>query len=460
MLRASSTLNTCATDPDRIQANDGLIAKLNAGLESIERSEQQYPATVVVSAPGLDPWSWLQANQGMLRLVWAERGEQEIAAGVGAAATVEVLADDDAAEVTRYCRDLLNGNSEIRFYGGFSFDGQDAWDQFGAGRFVAPRFLLKSGELRLTVMGPDDVDQAKLDLQRLSVRDADVELNLPTPTAKTYSPTADGWQSNVDEALTFIRSEVLEKVVLARKTLMEFDEPLNPVALTARMFDTTHDCFVFCFDFGEQVPQAFLGATPERLFARKSNELRSEVVAGTRKRGGSSGEDQRLAYELLTSDKDQLEHDIVRKSIRQKLHKFVDHLDVDSHASVLRLAHKQHLCSEVQGTLKDDVEDGHLLKRLHPTPAVGGYPTENALPEISRLEPFNRGWYAAPIGWIGAESAEFVVAIRSGLVEGKTLSLYSGAGIVKGSDPDEEWKEVESKIQDFVEILGSEANTA
>ena len=76
------------------------------------------------------------------------------------------------------------------------------------------------------------------------------------------------------------------------------------------------------------------------------------------------------------------------------------------------------------------------------------------MPEIARLEPFNRGWYAAPIGWIGSHDAEFVVGIRSAFVEPGKLSLYSGAGIVKGSDPDQEWDEVENKIRDFVEILG------
>ena len=170
-------------------------------------------------------------------------------------------------------------------------------------------------------------------------------------------------------------------------------------------------------------------------------------------RGADSIADEALAIELLTSDKDQREHDIVRKSIRQKLHQFVDHLNVDTQASILRLANKQHLRSNVQGTLKEGVDDGMLLKRLHPTPAVGGYPTDNALPEIARIEPFNRGWYAAPVGWIGADSAQFAVGIRSGLVEGKELSLFSGAGIVRGSDPDAEWREVENKIQDFIGIL-------
>ena len=458
MLRATDTQRATGLNRSAVDALGAILEKLAAGLESLQHehrnSAQQFPATVSVSASGLDPWNWLHSNAALTRIVWSERGTAELTAGVGIAASVEVQSEDDVSEVIRYCRDRLNGNMEVRFFGGFSFDGKDGWESFGAGRFIIPRLLLLAdGNLRLTVMDADDIEQAKEDLQKLSLDVGRLETNLPSPTRVSHSPTADGWQSNVDEALTFIRSEVLEKLVLARKTKMEFDEPLNPIALTSRMFATTHDCFVFCFDLGDE--SAFVGATPERLFSRESNQLRSEVVAGTRKRGASSGEDQRLAYDLLTSEKDQLEHDIVRKSIRQKLHKFVDHLDVDSHASVLRLARKQHLCSEVEGTLKDDVEDGDLLKRLHPTPAVGGYPTENALPEIARLEPFNRGWYAAPIGWIGAESAEFVVGIRSGLVEGDKLSLYSGAGIVRGSDPDEEWKEVDNKIQDFVDILGS-----
>jgi menaquinone-specific isochorismate synthase len=135
------------------------------------------------------------------------------------------------------------------------------------------------------------------------------------------------------------------------------------------------------------------------------------------------------------------------------LHKFVEHLEVDEQASLLRLAKKQHLRSNVQGSLKRDVDDCMLLSRLHPTPAVGGYPTENALPEIARIEPFNRGWYAGPVGWIGADDAEFAVAIRSGFIEDKTLSLFSGAGIVRGSEPGEEWCELENKIQDFMDIL-------
>lgn len=423
------------------------------GLNAAPASQTQFPLAIQIPAEGLNEWHWLNANRRMASVAWSDRTSPDVFAGVGVAASIEGLANRDASECIAQCRQMLNGNSDLKCFGGFSFDGTEGWSDFGAGRFVIPRLGLSQGSLTLALMGADDIERARLDLQQVSFEPQPFAKAVPVPIAKKYSPTFDGWQSRIDEALSLIRSEVLEKIVLSRKTTLRFAESLNPVSLTERLYNTTHDCFVFCFDFG--AGSAFVGATPERLFLRQNQQLNSEVIAGTRMRSENSTEDERLAIELLTSDKDQREHDIVRKSIRQKLHKFVDHLVVDNQASILRLARKQHLLSNVRGTLKPGVDDGMLLKRLHPTPAVGGYPTENALPEIARIEPFNRGWYAAPVGWIGSDSAQFAVAIRSGLVEGDSLSLFSGAGIVRGSDPDEEWLEVENKIQDFISVLGS-----
>ena len=422
-------------------------------------SHGSFPVCLPIQQLDTDPLLWLDAQPFTVKLVWSDRHDSNVIAGAGAAATIDVQPGDSPALVVDACRKQLQENAVLRFYGGLSFDSQCGWEAFGAGRFVAPRFLLQNGQLNMTVMSHQDVGQAKEDLQQLHLDVTTSEWpTLPTPIATRFAPTQDGWLSTVDEALTLIRSEVLEKIVLARKTTLEFDAPITPWNVAAKLNDATYDCFLFGFQFDTN--QAFVGATPECLFRRDGQRLRSEVIAGTRPRGLTSGEDQRLAYDLLTSEKDELEHDIVRKSIRQKLHKYVEHLSVDTHASVLRLAHKQHLCSSVEGELKSGVDEGALLERLHPTPAVGGYPTENALPEIARLEPFNRGWYAAPVGWIGADSAEFVVGIRSGLVQEKKLSLYSGAGIVRGSDPQQEWAEVDNKIRGFLDLFADQTLAA
>lgn len=428
------------------------LVDLHSQLNALERSGGSFPVQLTIPAPNLDVWQWLSANDGLARIAWADRNNSEVVAGVGQAAAVQLTPGENVSACIEQCRQrLTDGEHGLRFFGGCSFDGSDHWNSFGAGRFIVPRLLLSGHTLALAVMDADDIDQARLDLQNISFEPTALPQKMPHQLERSYSPTFDGWQSQIDEALALIRNEVVEKIVLSRKAQLTFSDQLCPIALTKRLKAATYDCFAFCFDFG--AGSAFVGATPERLFLRKGVSLQSEVIAGTRMRGSDSVDDERLTIELLTSDKDQREHDIVRKSIRQKLHKFVDHLDVDTQASILRLANKQHLRSNVQGTLKAGVDDGMLLQRLHPTPAVGGYPTENALPEIARIEPFNRGWYAAPVGWVGADSAQFAVGIRSGLVEGNKLSLFSGAGIVRGSDPDAEWREVENKIQDFIDIL-------
>ena len=127
---------------------------------------------------------------------------------------------------------------------------------------------------------------------------------------------------------------------------------------------------------------------------------------------------------------------------------------------LLKLERKQHLHSPAQAHLRPRVGDAEILTALHPTPAVGGAPSENARAEIPRLEPFRRGWYAGPVGWIGEDAAEFAVAIRSGLVRGPTVSVYSGAGIVTGSVPAEEWAEIENKIADFRKVVGQPSSAA
>ena len=439
MLKPSST-----TAIERTRDPQQLMAEISAS--------DRFPVMQSIGTVQVDPLCWLESQPFAEKFTWMDRETSRVIAGAGASALVSVDPSASPSQTIAHCRSLIRKTPSLRFFGGLSFDGLNGWDNFGCGRFVAPRFLLMDGQLHITVMDRDDLTQAMGDLRVLHDESCSASTSLPSPISIKYSPTKDGWLSAVDEALTLIRSEVLEKIVLARKTTLTFDEAIVPWHVASKLNDHTYDCYVFGFQFDKH--RAFVGATPERLFRRDGNNLHSEVIAGTRPRGVTIGEDQRLAYELLSSDKDQLEHDIVRKSIRQKLHKFVEHLSVDSHASVLRLANKQHLCSSVQGELRTGINEAALLERLHPTPAVGGYPTENALPEIDRLEPFNRGWYAAPVGWISSDGAEFVVGIRSGLVEGNTISLFSGAGIVQGSDPHQEWSEVEDKIRDFLDIFG------
>ena len=176
-------------------------------------------------------------------------------------------------------------------------------------------------------------------------------------------------------------------------------------------------------------------------------------MAGTRSRGDSARADAVLRDELLGSEKDRREHAFVEQAIRDRLAALCTSVRQNETTSELRLARGRHLRSQLEGRLRDRVTTIDVLCALHPTPAVGGVPTDHACRAIREQEPFVRGWYAGPVGWIGAEAAEFAVAIRSGLVRGNQLALYSGAGLVEGSVPEQEWNEIEQKISDFAAVL-------
>ena len=199
-----------------------------------------------------------------------------------------------------------------------------------------------------------------------------------------------------------------------------------------------------------------MGASPERLFRRRGRHVESEALAGTRPRGASDEEDARLLADLTGSKKDGLEHDYVRVSLKEQLEPLSSAFYLDEESSVMKLAATLHLLSRVRASLRAGVTSLDVLAALHPTPAVGGYPAGKALEAIRSRECFDRGWYAGPVGWIGPDAAEFAVGIRSGLVRGRSLSLYSGAGIVRGSRPNAEWQEIEHKIGAFVRVLGLE----
>jgi menaquinone-specific isochorismate synthase len=251
--------------------------------------------------------------------------------------------------------------------------------------------------------------------------------------------------------------QTLGKVVLARRARFLFEEAVDPIALLRRLEAATPRCYHALVAPGSGA--AFLTATPERLLRLDGRELLTEAVAGTRPRAEADAADDLLRAELLDSEKDRREHAFVRDAIVGALTPLATEVEVDSEAAALTLARGRHLRTGIRATLAKGVGVTDLLRALHPTPAVGGTPTAAALDAIDRLEPFDRGLYAGPIGWVGRdaegrEAADLAVGIRSGLVAGRSLSLYSGAGIVAGSDPASEWAEIEHKIGDFARVLG------
>jgi isochorismate synthase EntC len=113
-----------------------------------------------------------------------------------------------------------------------------------------------------------------------------------------------------------------------------------------------------------------------------------------------------------------------------------------------------HLVTEVRGTATSNATALDLARALSPTPAVAGTPRPVALSFIEEHEPFARGRYGGPVGWVDAHGdGAFVVALRCGLLDGATAHLYAGAGIVDGSDPESEWAETQAKLEPMLRAL-------
>ena len=436
-----------------------------AGLETVAVPSGERVVRVQVQVSPTSPLRWLGAQGAYPRLYWSSRGSESGVAAVGAADLLEGEPGEDAADLRKRLSPLLEaGDPGVRYYGGLRFDpahGTDvAWAAFGSYRFVLPRFELRSGEsgaiLSCNLVLPRDAmrrEEILEQIENLSFPE-DLDGGLPVPLSRTDSPDYPGWRENVEGALSAFAGGDLGKVVLARRTELGFSGEVDAVLLAERLETATPGCFHFYVE--PEKGTAFLGASPERLFRREGRAIQSEAVAGTRPRGASEADDALLREELLASEKDLSEHAYVRMSIDEALGALCEELEVGQDISEMKLARGRHLRSRVRGTLREGVTDADVLCSLHPTPAVGGYPRCGAVEKIRELEPFDRGWYAGPIGWIGAEGAEFAVGIRSALAREGRLALYSGAGIVAGSVPEDEWAEIEGKIGDFTRIFGLE----
>lgn len=413
-----------------------------------------------------DPLAWLATQSAAVKHYWHGRGQAVTVAGAGTADRIEGAYDAVLHEVERRATVLP---SAAGYFGGARFAPSrppaSEWHAFGTVSFTLPRTELRVSEkgatLAANLVFPRDAHEPERVLAELNALRWPGEPlgdDLPLPIDRHDAPGREVWRGGIERALRAFGATLLEKVVLARRATYAFDDPLDPYVLLKRLEAATPSCFHFLIQPTPGV--AFLGASPERLFRREGRMLTSEAVAGTRPRGASDAADARLREELQLSEKDQREHGYVREQIRRTLTPFSETLDVDAETSDMMLARGRHLYSGIAATLNPDVRTTDLLRALHPTPAVGGTPTDEALAMIADVEPFDRGWYAGPVGWVGAEAAEFAVGIRSGLVENgeaSALSLYSGAGIVRGSEAGAEWAEIEHKIGDFARVLALDA---
>ena len=261
-------------------------------------------------------------------------------------------------------------------------------------------------------------------------------------------PGLEWWRGAVRAALAAIGSGRLDKVVLAREAVVEADRPF-PRAEVLRRLRRRPGGSTYLYASG-----GFVGASPELLVRRQGRVAVSRPMAGTVPRGDSASAEADGLARLTGSPKEAVEHRLVVDAVAEGLAKVADRVEV-GRPEVVRLATVAHLATEITADLTGPLPSAlELAGLLHPTPAVGGSPRDAALAAIATLEPFDRGCYAGPVGWVDrAGDGEWAVAIRCATLAGRRAHLIAGAGIVPGSDPDAEWAETEHKLRAMLEVL-------
>ena len=281
----------------------------------------------------------------------------------------------------------------------------------------------------------------------------DAEPNFVTPTeppasAASYSVhpgiSVDHYLEAVKQARDAVRNGSITKAVIARDIVITASAPIDVYAVLLRLRSSFGSSYRYLID-------NFIGASPELLVAVDNGAISSHPLAGTAPRTGDPQSDSALAEKLLSSEKNQIEHRVVIDMVHDTLLPFCSYLDWQPEPSVMQVANVQHLGTLMQGMLSKPFM--HILDAaimLSPTPALGGFPKQEALNLIKQYEGIDRGRYGGAVGWFDQKgNGAFAVAIRCAQLSPDRTSarLFAGGGIVADSEPAAELAETQAKFQ-------------
>ena len=303
---------------------------------------------------------------------------------------------------------------------------------------VIPEILIgqKNGKSWITWIG--DVKQPNL--EKINTAPVSGEIKW-----QEGSISEQAWQSQVSSAINAIKSNKLEKVVLARDITATSKTEIGVRSLLQRLEIEYPSTWIFLVD-------GLIGATPELLVRLSKSLVTSRVLAGTIRKTGNEDRDLALAASLAKSSKDLEEHEYAVRSVADALAPFCSSTNVPEAPFVLHLSNVMHLATDVTGVLNDSAKQSDiftLIAQLHPSAAVCGTPALEAKKLIVELEQMNRQRYAGPVGWIDANNdGEIAIALRCGQLSNdrNSIRIFAGCGIVAGSDPATEFAESQAKL--------------
>ena len=400
----------------------------------------------------IDPLQVFAAAESAPRFYWEQPAAGRFRVGIGAAARLTVEGASRFRDADAGARELFGaigwegpGPRIAQLVGGFAFSPtprtNGLWRGFPAGELRLPEIVYSSdggGCVRGVLAGS----------RWATLRPRPLALGHPVRgVVEIGNGGPEPYVGRVQQILDGIRDGALQKVVLAREVHVTAGSTIDPVAWLVALRERFPTCTLFAVGEGDAV---FLGASPERLVRVEGDTVRTAALAGTAPRGASRAADQAFGEALCDSSKNGAEHAIVVRYLADVLADCCDEVAVAREPVLLRTRTVQHLCTELSARRRPGAPVSllELVGRLHPTPAVGGAPSEAALKWLADHESLERGWFAGPVGYLQSDGdGEFAVALRSALARGRTASAWAGAGIVARSQPIAEFTETELKLR-------------
>lgn len=437
------------------------LRELRAALNAVRPLRGESHAIVRVPAPACSAEQLLRLDSSEDASYWQEPGGAEYVA-LGSVATLTATGDSRfktlAALAEGLFSELADSGSAVPLFGGFSFQAGGAcsehWRAFGDARFVLPRVAYRKdrdqAEL-LVVVSANELLSPKACEQVLATA-ARARALLGTPAepgsaagaAQVTEPPDQEYFELIDRTRAAIEQGELEKLVLARRVELSLSTPLDAARVLKRLATIAPECVRFAF---RTHGSTFVGATPERLIKRRGTLFETDALAGSIRMGEAP-------LHLMENQKERTEQEIVVREIKRALEPIARTIAHAPLPEIHPLKHLTHLRTRISGTLSEPHHVLNLVERIHPTPAVGGFPRDRALRFIAENEPEERGWYAGPVGWFDrAGDGDFAVALRSGLFWGRDGVLYAGGGIIQGSDPVNELSETRWKLAAMLAAL-------
>lgn len=437
--------------------------------------------TETIDAGRISPLAFFEAGDSCYkneRFYWQNADKTLTLVGLGHAA---VLTSNDrknrfthiSSEWNKLREALIKEEQDMEpvLFGGLSFDPENRteseWSTFPSAYFVVPSFqlMIKNGKTSILINYVSENGDAVEEFDRL--RDERDRL-IHIAQVEEFGPMAkpevmaieeigkDRYMNTVAGVTKKIKAGDAEKVVIARSIKLHFENDVSSVTALHHISNEQQESYHFGL---QKEDSLFFGATPERLIEIENGRAYSACVAGSIRRGKSAIEDRMLGEDLLNDRKNREEHQYVVNMITHVFDTYCTDITIPKMPKLMKIRDIQHLFTPVEGQLDQGIDIFSLVKALHPTPALGGVPTDVSLEMIRHEEGMNRGYYAAPIGWTDtAGNGEFAVAIRSGLLKNNQAYLYAGGGIVADSEPNEEYEETWVKFRPVMRALGGKIN--